>query len=113
MRPVLPAVRPFRAGAVAWSPRLPRRWPPGRSASAPAASAWRTTAARGARGSTTLISALVGDVGAHIVAVFLLVAGVLLLTGASVASVLRATGDSVTTAGRAICARRPSRSAPR
>ena len=47
-----------------------------------------------------LTSTLLGDVGSHIVAVFLFLAGVLLLTGASVASVLKATGDSVTTTGR-------------
>ena len=47
-------------------------------------------------------STLVGHVGAHIIAVFLFIAGMLLLTGASVASVLRATGDSVTASGRAI-----------
>ena len=42
-------------------------------------------------------STLLGTVGSHIVAVFLFLAAVLLLTGASVAGVLKATGDSVTT----------------
>ena len=49
-----------------------------------------------------LTSTLLGSVGSHIVAVFLFLAGVLLLTGASVASVLKATGDSVTHAGRRV-----------
>ena len=41
-------------------------------------------------------STLLGGVGAHIVAVFLFLAGVLLLTGASVAGVVKATSDSTT-----------------
>ena len=47
-----------------------------------------------------LTSMLLGDVGTHIVALFLFLAGVLLLTGASVASVLKATGDSAVSTGR-------------
>ena len=41
-----------------------------------------------------------GSVGAHILAVFLFIAGVLLLTGASVAGVIKATSDSVSTTTR-------------
>ena len=40
------------------------------------------------------VPTLVGSVGAHILAVFLFLAGVLLLTGASIAGVIKATGDS-------------------
>ena len=47
-----------------------------------------------------LTSTLLGTVGSHIVALFCLVAGVLLLTGASIASVVQATGDSVSLTGR-------------
>ena len=47
-------------------------------------------------------SALLGDVGAHVIAVFVFLAGVLLLTGASIAGVIKATGDSVTTTGRRV-----------
>ena len=45
-------------------------------------------------------SSLLGSVGSHIIAIFLFIAAVLLLTGASVAGVLKATGDSVTSTGR-------------
>ena len=40
-------------------------------------------------------STLLGTVGSHIIAIFLFLAGVLLLTGASVAGVLKATGAHV------------------
>jgi S-DNA-T family DNA segregation ATPase FtsK/SpoIIIE len=53
----------------------------------------------------------VSTIGAHILAVFLFVAGVLLLTGASVAGVLRATGsglaDTTRAIGRVVPARAP------
>ena len=58
-------------------------------------------------------------IGAHILAVFLLVAGILLLTGASVAGVLRATGSGLADTTRAIsrtavrCAPRRRRAEPR
>jgi DNA segregation ATPase FtsK/SpoIIIE, S-DNA-T family len=48
------------------------------------------------------VSTLLGSVGVHIVAVFLLLAAALLLTGASVAGVLKATGDTVTTSTRRV-----------
>jgi S-DNA-T family DNA segregation ATPase FtsK/SpoIIIE len=48
------------------------------------------------------ISSLLGGVGVHIVAVFLLLAGVLLLTGASIAGVVKATSDSVSSTTRAL-----------
>ena len=47
-----------------------------------------------------VVSTLAGTIGAHILAVFLFLAGVLLLTGASVAGVIKATSDSVTTTTR-------------
>ena len=46
------------------------------------------------------VTTLLGDVGAHILAIFLFLAGVLLLTGASVAGVIKATTDSVSTTTR-------------
>jgi len=48
------------------------------------------------------ISALLGTVGVHIVALFLLLAAILLLTGASIASMVQATGDNVTTSTRRV-----------
>ena len=47
-----------------------------------------------------VVATLAGSVGAHILAVFLFIAGVLLLTGASVAGVIKATSDSVSTTTR-------------
>ncbi len=104
MRPVLPAVRPFRAGALCLFAALclglaagtlglgpegvrPGFWDP----------EW--VRARGGMAGEALYwgsSTLLGGVGAHILAVFLFLAGVLLLTGASVAGVIKATTDSTT-----------------
>jgi S-DNA-T family DNA segregation ATPase FtsK/SpoIIIE len=110
LRPILPAVRPFRSGGICllagfvlalaagtlglgpggdragyWDPE----WVRPRGGMAGEALYWAT-------------STLLGGVGAHIVALFLLLAGVLLLTGASIAGVLKATGDSVSTTTRAL-----------
>ena len=102
LRPVLPAVRPFRAGAACLFAALclglaagtlglgpdgarPGLWDP----------EW--VSARGGMAGEALYwcaSTLLGGVGAHILAVFLFLAGVLLLTGASVAGVIKATSDS-------------------
>jgi S-DNA-T family DNA segregation ATPase FtsK/SpoIIIE len=107
LRPMLPAVRPFRSGglclfaglalglaagtlglgpggeAVRWDPE----WVRPRGGAAGEALYWATSSA-------------FGTVGTHIVAVFLFLAAVLLLTGASVAGVVKATSDSVTTTTR-------------
>ena len=53
------------------------------------------TGASPARRSTQLAHRLVQNVGVDILVVFLLLAGVILLTGASLASVIRATGSGV------------------
>ena len=96
MRPVLPAVRPFRAGAACLLV--------GGCLGLQAGTLGFGPDEGGLVGEQlhALTSSLLGDVGSHIIAVFLFVAAVLLLTGASVASVLKATGDSVTHAGRAV-----------
>ena len=99
LRPVLPAVRPFRAAAAC----LFAAGCLGLAAGTLGLGGGSTADDNGGlagEGLYELTSTLLGDVGTHIVAVFLFIAGVLLLTGASVASVLRATGDSVTTTGR-------------
>ena len=99
LRPVLPAVRPFRAaGACLFAAGCL-----GLAAGTLGLGGGATVEENGGlagEGLYELSSTLLGDVGSHIVAVFLFIAGVLLLTGASVASVLKATGDSVTTTGR-------------
>jgi S-DNA-T family DNA segregation ATPase FtsK/SpoIIIE len=99
MRPVLPAVRPFRVAAAC----LFAAGCLGLAAGTLGLGGERDAADNGGlagEGLYELTSTLLGQVGTHIVAVFLFLAGTLLLTGASIASVLKATGDSVTTTGR-------------
>src|SRR4051812_29379629 len=89
MRPVLPALRPFRAGAVCLIGSALLLFGAGgepvRDNGGVAGQALHDAAARA-----------FSDVGASIIAIFLAIAGVLLLTGASVAGVLRATHSHVT-----------------
>ncbi len=99
LRPVLPAVRPFRAAAACLFAAGCLGLAAGTLGLGGAAAAEDNGGLAG-EGLYELTSTLLGDVGSHIVAVFLFLAGTLLLTGASVASVLKATGDSVTTTGR-------------
>ena len=102
MRPVLPAVRPFRAGAVCLLAALCLGLAAGTLGLGPEGERpgfWDAewVRPRGGMVGEALywgVSTLAGSVGAHILAVFLFVAAVLLLTGASVAGVLKATSDS-------------------
>ncbi len=96
MRPVLPAVRPFRAAAACLAVAGCLGFEAGTLGLGPGDG--------GLVGEQLydLTSSLLGAVGSHIIALFLFLAGVLLLTGASVASVLKVTGDSVTHAGRRV-----------
>ncbi|MBA2515222.1 MAG: DNA translocase FtsK 4TM domain-containing protein [Solirubrobacterales bacterium] len=115
LRPVLPAVRPFRAGALCLfaafalglaagtfgtGGQRPAAWDPAFA---------KTHGGMLGEGLYSICSTLFSTLGAHIIAVFLLVAGVLLLTGASVASVVQATSRRVrvtTTEVGAVVARR-------
>ena len=79
LRPVLPAVRPFKAGASACSPRSASASPPARSGSARAAarSSWDAewVKPRGGvvgEGLYWATSTALGDLGAHTIALFLL-----------------------------------------
>ena len=99
LRPVLPAVRPFRAAGAC----LFLAGCLGLAAGTLGLGEGEAVEDRGGvvgEGLHDLTSMLLGDVGTHIVALFLFLAGVLLLTGASVASVLKATGDSAVSTGR-------------
>jgi S-DNA-T family DNA segregation ATPase FtsK/SpoIIIE len=96
MRPVLPAVRPFRAAAACLFVAGCLGLAAGTLGLGPDDGGY---VGDGLHDAT---SSLLGNVGSHIVAVFMFLAGVLLLTGASVASVLKATGSSVTQAGRQV-----------
>jgi S-DNA-T family DNA segregation ATPase FtsK/SpoIIIE len=108
MRPVLPAVRPFRAGALCLFAALCLGLAAGTlgiGPGGPRPGFWDPTWVRTRGGMTGealywLASTLLGTVGSHILAVFLFLAGVLLLTGASVAGVLKATSDSTARAVR-------------
>jgi S-DNA-T family DNA segregation ATPase FtsK/SpoIIIE len=118
MRPVLPTVRPFRAGALCLFAALTLALagatfglgPPGLRVGYWNAPYFEPRG--GIVGEALLYASATAfsTIGAHILAVFLFVAGVLLLTGASVAGVLRATGsglvDTTRAIGRVVPARR-------
>jgi DNA segregation ATPase FtsK/SpoIIIE, S-DNA-T family len=109
LRPMLPAVRPFRTGALCLFGALTLGLAAGTLGLGPGGHrpAWWDAHWVKARGGMTgealdwVVGTLFGSVGAHILAVFLFLAGVLLLTGASLASVIKATHSSVSTTIRA------------
>ena len=109
LRPVLPAVRPFRSGGICLFAALTLALAAGTLGLGPGGGHVRWdrwwVAPRGGLAGEALYwvaSTLFSDVGAHIIALFLLVAGVLLLTGATVAGVVKATGSHVAETTRAL-----------
>ncbi|HTU79616.1 MAG TPA: DNA translocase FtsK [Solirubrobacteraceae bacterium] len=115
LRPVLPAMRPLRAGAAclfaaattalaAGMLGLSSRVADAQPTSARAWSSAYLQAHGGVAGQAlyALAHRLVQDVGVDILVVFLLIAGIVLLTGASIASALRATGNGVLDSTRLI-----------
>jgi S-DNA-T family DNA segregation ATPase FtsK/SpoIIIE len=107
LRPLVPSVRPFRAGALcllaalvlglaAGSFGLGPSQPP-RPGLVAAPTDFRTHGGMLGEVLFLVVRTLVQDLGAHILFVFLFVSGVLLLTGGSVASVMRAAGRGVST----------------
>src|SRR3954449_9772934 len=102
LRPVLPAVRPFRSGGACLFAALTLFLAAGTLGLGPGGghvdwSRWWVTPRGGlvGEGLYWLTSTLLGNVGAHIIALFLFIAGVLLLTGATVAGVVKATSTQV------------------
>jgi DNA segregation ATPase FtsK/SpoIIIE, S-DNA-T family len=107
MRPVLPALRPLRAGSMCLGCAVVLALAAGtlgvsegqgaRDGSGSRWSAHFLQARGGATGQAlyTVAHRLVQQVGVDILVVFLFVVGLVLLTGASLASVLRATGGGV------------------
>ncbi len=104
LRPVLPALRPLRTGALCVFAAVTLALAAGMfglsSTPANGAHVWRSAhlqAHGGVAGEALyqLTHRLVQDVGVDILVVFLLFTGVILLTGASIASVIRATGSGV------------------
>ncbi|HEX2071468.1 MAG TPA: DNA translocase FtsK [Thermoleophilaceae bacterium] len=108
---LLPSLRPFRAGAICLALGLALGLSAGSLGLGPGAAAHDPllegsyVSDRGGvlgellfRSSSTLFS----EIGAHILFLFLMTGGVLLLTGASLASILRATGAGVATTTRVV-----------
>src|SRR6185503_16975499 len=106
LRPMLPAVRPFRSGALCLFAAVTLGLAAGTIGPGGERPEWwnaHWVKTRGGMTGETLdwgVDTAFGSVGAHILAIFLFVAGVLLLTGASVAGVIKYTSDSVTTTTR-------------
>ncbi len=107
LRPMLPAVRPFRSGGLCLFAAAALALAAGTLGLGPGGEAVRWdpewVRPRGGLVGEGLFwgaSTALGTVGAHIVALFLCLAAVLLLTGASIAGVVKATTDSVSTTTR-------------
>jgi DNA segregation ATPase FtsK/SpoIIIE, S-DNA-T family len=114
LRPMLPAVRPFRSGGLCLLGACTLGLAAGTLGLGPGGSAvsWDATWLKprgGALGEGLfwVTDTLLGSVGSHIVAVFLFLAAVLLLTGASLAGVLKATGSHVADTTRSLRTVRP------
>ena len=103
LRPVLPAVRPLRTGAICVFCSLTLALAAGTlgvSAGARAGHIWGSAHLQSHGGVVgqalyELADRLVQNVGVNILVVFLMLAGVILLTGASLAGVIRATGNGL------------------
>ncbi len=126
LRPVLPALRPLRTGALcvfaavtlalaagmlglsSGSPQGTRSW---------SSAHLQTHGGVAGQALYELTHRLVQSVGVDILALFLLITGVILLTGASIASVIRATGSGLVDSTRMVRAigerRADEREAPR
>ncbi len=100
MRPLLPTVRPFRAGAACLLLGVTLGLSagtlglgPGQAAHSPLLQSGYVSDRGGALGELLFwcTRTLVSDVGAHILVVFLLTGGLLLITGASIAGMVAAT----------------------
>jgi len=110
LRPVLPAVRPFRSGAICLVAALTLALAAGTLGLGPSGARhgfWHTDflSERGGIVGEALFYAasnLIGSVGAHILAVFLFTAALLLLTGASIAGVVKATAAVTADTTRAL-----------
>ncbi len=114
MRPVLPAMRPLRTGSICLFAAVVLALAAGTlgvsSGQGTPASHWSSgyLQAHGGAGGQALYEVghrLVQQVGVDILVVFLLVVGLILLTGASLAAVLRATGSGMVDSTRMLKAR--------
>jgi len=109
LRPLLPSVRPFKAGALCLLAALALGLAAGSLGLGPDQAPRSGLIAEpeefrrhgGALGEVLFLVSrtLVRELGSHILFLFLLISGALLLTGGSVAGILRATGQGVTSTG--------------
>jgi S-DNA-T family DNA segregation ATPase FtsK/SpoIIIE len=118
LRPVLPAIRPLRTGALCLFAAVTLGFAAGTFGLGPGGDSpgyWNEPwmeAHGGYVGEILLYGSAkaVGTVGAHILAVFLFLAAAILLTGASIAGILRATHSGVADTTRALRTAVPARS---
>ena len=119
LRPVLPAVRPFKTGAICLFIGVALALAAGTLGLGPGGTkvVWdaewvKPRGGLAGEGLYYVTSTFLGTLGAHTIALFLLAAAVLLLTGASIAGVIKATTDSVSSTTRevrtAVQRRRPA-----
>jgi DNA segregation ATPase FtsK/SpoIIIE, S-DNA-T family len=115
LRPVLPALRPLRTGALCVFAAVTLALAAGMfglsSGAAAGGRVWSSAHLQShggilGEGLYQLTHRLVQDVGVDILVIFLLLTGVILLTGASIASVIRATGNGVVDTTRMMRSRR-------
>ncbi|WP_320670965.1 FtsK/SpoIIIE family DNA translocase [Patulibacter defluvii] len=104
LRPLLPAIRPFRSGAILLLLALMLLFAAGTfglgGGARHGSELWSSAIVRprgGVIGDALYwgISSLLGSIGAHVIGVTALLAGVLLLTGASIASMVSRTGEGL------------------
>jgi S-DNA-T family DNA segregation ATPase FtsK/SpoIIIE len=115
--PVLPSVRPFRTGGICFVLALALMFAAGTLGLGPHTirdGYWHQDFLRdrgGYLGEALFYASnnLIGSIGTHILALFLFLAGLLLLTGASLAGILKATGGTVAESTRALRTARPPR----
>src|SRR3954451_14886288 len=116
--PVLPSVRPFRTGGICFTLALALMFAAGTLGLGPSTirdGYWNQDFLRDRGGYLGealfyVSNHLIGSIGTHILALFLFTAGLLLLTGASLAGILKATGGNVaesTRVLRSVTGRRP------
>jgi DNA segregation ATPase FtsK/SpoIIIE, S-DNA-T family len=115
LRPVLPALRPLRMGSICLFASVTLALAAGMLGLTSGPGTWSSASlqAHGGVAGEALYQAshrLVQDVGVDILVVFLLLVGVILLTGASLASALRATGSGLLDTTRTLRTLRNSRS---
>ncbi|MGI8945458.1 MAG: DNA translocase FtsK [Thermoleophilaceae bacterium] len=111
LRPLLPTVRPFRTGALCLALGITLGLAAGSLGIGPGQQEHTPlldpdyVGARGGAGGELLFWAartLFSEVGAHILATFLVIGGVLLITGASIAGALATTGRGLVMTGRGL-----------